>query len=117
MNPRTLLLTSAAALAMAVPSLALAQQAPGPARTGHRAGFVRIVRSLNLSPEQRTQMRQIVAQYRQAHPKGSKPDPQARKALRAQLLAILTPDQRLQLKSDIHRRKSMQPVPEETAQP
>ena len=52
---------------------------------------------LNLTDQQRTQIRQLISQYRQAHPRGSPLDPQAKAALHQQLLNVLTPEQRTQL--------------------
>jgi Spy/CpxP family protein refolding chaperone len=53
---------------------------------------------LSLSDKQRTQIRQLVRQYRQAHPRGSGFDPQAHRQLHQAILAVLTPQQRVQLK-------------------
>ena len=53
---------------------------------------------LNLTDQQRTQIRQLTQQYRQAHPWGSASDPQAREELHQQILNVLTPEQRAQLK-------------------
>jgi len=55
---------------------------------------------LNLSDQQKQQIQTLMQNYRQAHPRGSAPDPDARKQLRDQVDAILTPDQRAQLKAD-----------------
>lgn len=54
-------------------------------------------RSLDLTDDQRTQIHALVMQYRQAHPWGSQPDPQARQALHQAILDVLTPQQRTQL--------------------
>jgi Spy/CpxP family protein refolding chaperone len=61
-------------------------------------------RSLNLSEHQRAQIRQLVAQYRAAHPRGSAFDPQARAQLRKEILAILTPQQRAVLNQHFAHR-------------
>jgi Spy/CpxP family protein refolding chaperone len=54
-------------------------------------------RNLNLTDEQRTQMHQLIAQYRQAHPAGSSADPQARAQLYQRIRNLLTPQQRSEL--------------------
>jgi Spy/CpxP family protein refolding chaperone len=69
-------------------------------------GFMREMRSLNLSAQQQSQIQQLMAQYRQAHPHGSTPDPQARKDLRTKVMAVLTPAQQQQLKADQAKRKA-----------
>ena len=63
------------------------------ARAMHRGAMWR----LNLSDQQRAQIRSLVQTFRTAHPRGSAPDPQARAELRAQIRAVLTPEQRIQL--------------------
>lgn len=55
--------------------------------------------ALNLSDDQKTRIQNLIAQFRQAHPPGSARDPQAMQALRAQINAILTPQQQQQLQS------------------
>jgi Spy/CpxP family protein refolding chaperone len=60
--------------------------------------------NLNLSERQRAQIRQLVAQYRAAHPRGSAVDPQARMQLHREILSILTPQQRDQLKRNFEHR-------------
>jgi Spy/CpxP family protein refolding chaperone len=86
-----------------------------------------MVRSLGLSDAQKTQIKTMVQQYREEHPKGSAQDKQARKALRRQVLGILTPQQRDQLQEERRQHHSEQqpggfaptptPLPEETGQP
>jgi Spy/CpxP family protein refolding chaperone len=89
---------SSAAGQGAVPSVAQAY--------GHRHfAFGWMGRELNLSDEQRAKMRQLMQQYRQEHPRGSAFDPQARQQLHQQMLAILTPQQRTQLKQMFARMR------------
>ena len=74
------------------------------ARHRHHHGWLRALRTLNLSQAQRGQIRRIIADFRSAHPKGSRPDPAARTALREKILAVLTPQQRQQLSAILARR-------------
>jgi Spy/CpxP family protein refolding chaperone len=46
-----------------------------------------------------------VQQYRQAHPRGSQPDPQARQQLQQQIMNILTPQQRQQAQANMEKMK------------
>jgi Spy/CpxP family protein refolding chaperone len=69
----------------------------------HHFGVGRWMRSLNLSDQQRAQIRQLVQQYRQAHPRGNTFDPQAHKALRQQIFAVLSPQQQTQIKENMQR--------------
>jgi Spy/CpxP family protein refolding chaperone len=68
--------------------------------------MARALQGIDLSDSQRTQIRSLMQQYRQAHPKGSQPDPQARKALRAQIMAVLTPDQQSRLTSNLQQMRA-----------
>ena len=114
-NYRSLLVPAALATALAIPAAGFAQVQPSPAPLtqplqGQRRhggfGFMRQMRSLNLSTQQRSQIQQLMQHYRQSHPRGSTPDPQARKDLRAKVMAVLTPAQQQQLKADQAKRKS-----------
>jgi len=114
-NLRSLLVPAALATAVAIPAVGFAQVQPSPAPLsqplqGERRhggfGFMREMRSLNLSPQQQSQIQELMSQYRQAHPRGSAPDPQARKDLRTKLMAVLTPAQQQQLKADQAKRKA-----------
>jgi Spy/CpxP family protein refolding chaperone len=67
---------------------------------------MREMRSLNLSSQQQSQIQQLMAQYRQSHPRGTAPNPQARKDLRSKVMAVLTPAQQQQLKADQAKHKS-----------
>ena len=57
-------------------------------------------KDLNLTQDQQTKIKSIMQQFRQAHPPGSAPDPQARQQMRQQIDAILTPQQQDQLKAE-----------------
>ena len=80
-------------------------------------------KNLNLTQDQQSKIQTIMQQYRQAHPKGSTPDPNARKAMRDQIDAVLTPQQLDQLKAERaqmrqHRENGEnQPAPQPTATP
>ena len=112
MSFRNVLLTAAAAASFAIPLAAPAQQAPAqqvaaPAVRAHRhRGLMRRLRALDLSPAQQQRITALVQAYREAHPKGSPRDPRARKQLRRDVLAVLTPEQRERLRAS-----------EETARP
>ena len=67
---------------------------------------MRAMRGLNLSTQQQSQIQQLVQQYRQTHPRGSTPDPQSRKDLRTKVMAVLTPAQQAQLKTQMEQRQS-----------
>jgi len=112
---RSLLIPAALATALAVPVAGFAQVQPSPAPLGQPGqaqrhhggfGFMRAMRGLNLSSQQQSQIQQLVQQYRQAHPKGSTPDPQSRKDLRTKVMAVLTPAQQAQLKTQMEQRKA-----------
>ncbi len=106
-------LSGALAVAMGLPIVGCAQQTPAqtPAssplsREHHRGGMMRMFRGINLSDQQRTQIQQIMQQYRQQHPKGSQPDPNARKAMRQQVMSVLTPDQQTQVKANMAKMRA-----------
>lgn len=110
MKHRSLFLTLALACAVAIPSIASAQQAPpAPASapaTGehehHHHGMMhRMLRGVTLTAQQKTQIKQLVSQYRQAHPEGSQPDPQAHKQLQDSIFHVLTPAQQAQVKANM----------------
>ena len=62
---------------------------------------MREMKKLNLTADQQAKIAALRAQYEQAHPKGSARDPQAMKAMRDQVMSILTPAQQAQFKSDM----------------
>ena len=89
------------AAGLTLPAVAQVQQAPAaPAQSQHGDRMMHRFDDLNLSDQQKSQIQSLMQNYRQAHPRGSAPDPDARKQLRGQIDAILTPDQRTQLKAD-----------------
>jgi Spy/CpxP family protein refolding chaperone len=103
----------------ATPGVSTQSQVAGPASqassalSGHHAGFMRALHGMNLSDQQRSQIMQLMQQYHQAHPQGSAVDPQARRALHQQILAILTPQQQAQWKQHMqpwHGRGAMRGI-------
>jgi Spy/CpxP family protein refolding chaperone len=122
MKTPSLFLCAALALSFGAPLGAYAQQAPNvPAsppqdtmqhRHGH--GFMRMLHGVNLSDQQKTQIHQLMQQYRQAHPEGNQPDPQARKQLRDQVMGVLTPQQQAQVKANIAQMHANRPEPQAT---
>ncbi len=107
---RSLLVPAALATALAVPAIGFAQVQPAPAQSQQQSGSQRhrsahFLKDLNLSQQQQAQVDQIRQQYRQAHPRGSARDPQARKEMRNKIMAILTPAQQAQLKADRQKRR------------
>jgi Spy/CpxP family protein refolding chaperone len=119
------------AAALALPIAACAQQAPASAPSQeqgawqghHHRGMMGMLRNLNLTQQQQSQIRQIMQQFRQAHPEGSPPDRQAREQMRTQIMNVLTPQQQSQLKSEMQQmrqrrqdRDGGEPQPESTPQ-
>lgn len=99
------LLAGLIAASLALPAVAQVQQPPPPAQS-QQSGDDRMMRrfsDLNLSDQQTSQIQTLLQNYRQAHPRGSAPDPDARKQLHDQIDALLTPDQRAQLKADMEK--------------
>lgn len=111
---RSALVPAALAATLVAPVVASAQQSPQtqnqPAAQGqrHRGGFgwMREMRSLNLTATQQSQIKQLMQQYRQAHPRGSAPDRQAREQLRTKIMAILSPAQQAQLKTEMQQARA-----------
>jgi Spy/CpxP family protein refolding chaperone len=68
-----------------------------------------MLRGVDLSDAQRSQIKQIVQQFRQAHPKGSFTDPQARRQahqqLMQQIMGVLTPQQRAQVQQNMQQMR------------
>ncbi|MFN2460318.1 MAG: hypothetical protein ABR591_06495 [Candidatus Velthaea sp.] len=109
-------LISAAALASlcVLPVAAGAQPAPQAPQNGaapagarhHRSAFMHALRTLNLSPQQKDQIKSLVQQSRSANQNA---DPSARRANREKLHAdingVLTPAQRTQLQAEIERER------------
>lgn len=109
MNLSKPLMAGVLAVTLGLPLLSSAQvapQAPSAPLQGaqgthrHHGMGMRMFKKLNLSSDQQTKIQSLLAQYRQAHPPGSTPDPEARKALRQQIDAALTPKQQAQLKEE-----------------
>jgi Spy/CpxP family protein refolding chaperone len=114
------LAAAALAVACALPAVAFAQTAPAPAAPlaspapgthrhhhGHRGGYMRVLNTLGLSDGQKQQIQSVVQQSRQANQTA---DPATRKAnrakLRAQIDAILTPDQRTRLQAALAQQRA-----------
>ncbi len=121
-------LTSTLALALGLPIIGSAQQtpatqAPATAPSGeyhhHGGGWMRMTQNLNLTPQQKTQIQQIMDQYHQQHPRGSEPDQASRQALHQQIMNVLTPAQQAQLKKNMEQMHKMHSggEPEPTASP
>ncbi len=127
MKSRPYLLPAALIVTLAVPAVGVAQQAaPQPWVTGvgahrrHHGGWIRRFRGANLSDQQKQQITQLISQYRQAHPAGSAPDPEARKALRTSIKNVLTPAQQTQLRANasmMRERGTSTPQPVPAASP
>ena len=103
---------SSAALAatLLTPLVASAQTMPpaaAPVQHRHHAGrFVTAVHTLNLSADQRRQIDDAIASNRAASRGADKATKQAnRQRMHAQIDGILTPDQRAQLKAELHRKR------------
>lgn len=108
-----LLLSGVAAVALALPVAVIAQTAPAAppaaARHHHGPGMMRMFRTLNLTQQQQQQIKTLMTQFRTAHPKGSPPDRAARKALHEQIMAVLTPQQKTQLKAERQKMRAEHP--------
>jgi Spy/CpxP family protein refolding chaperone len=92
------------AASLALPAVAQVQAPPPPAQSQqHGDRMMHRFDDLNLSDQQKSQIQTLLQNYRQAHPRGSAPDPDSRKQLQEQINTVLTPDQRAQLKADMER--------------
>jgi len=79
-------------------------------RARHRHhGMFGMLRTLSLTQQQKAQIKTLLGDYRTAHPKGSQPDPTARKQLRDRIFAILTPQQRSTLRTEMQSWKQRRP--------
>jgi Spy/CpxP family protein refolding chaperone len=91
----------------ATPGVSTQSQVAGPgaqtpsAFSANHAGFMRALHGINLSDQQRSQIMQLMQQYRQAHPRGSAIDPQARQQLTQAVSNVLTPQQRTQFEQNL----------------
>jgi len=123
MKLQVTLLAGLMAAALSIPALAQVDQPPAPpAQSHHGDRMMRRFSNLNLSDQQKSQIRTLLENYRQTHPKGSTPDPDARKQLRGQILSVLTPDQRMQLEAQARQRRAERaqegnPAPNPVASP
>ena len=105
---RLVALSFALGITALAPAVSLAQQsapAAGAPAAGARHGFGigRALRTLNLNEQQKAQIKQLMDQYRQQHPRGSTPDPQSRQQLRDRIMSVLTPQQQAQLRQELAR--------------
>lgn len=136
MTIRSILISAALAAAIIVPAGVFAQQsqaapasAPGAPSTqrwgGERHhGMMSMMRDLNLTDAQKTQIRQIVSDFRNSHTPGERPDPQSRAQMRDKIMNVLTPQQRAQFQARMQQmraqreeREGSEPAPESTPQP
>ena len=115
----------AAVFAQQAPAVPMASPGPGMHRHHHGNGYMRALRSLNLSDAQKQQIKSAVQQTRQANQNA---DPATHKAnaakLRSQIDGILTADQRAQLQATMQQQRQMRertqgagPVPAPTSRP
>ena len=127
---RSLLIPAALAAAIIVPAGAFAQQsAQQPTATApthgqwegrHRhGGMMGMMRDLNLTDAQKTQIQQIFKQFRDSRTPGERPDAQARAQLHEKIMSVLTPQQRTQLQAKMQqmrqeRDERAEPAPEST---
>jgi Spy/CpxP family protein refolding chaperone len=129
---KPLLIAALCALSLGAPAFALAQGAAisdstqpatpsgqptsGPYRHHHH-GMFSMLHTLDLSQQQQDQIKTLFNTYRQAHPEGSQPDPAARKQLRDQILAVLTPAQRTKLEQEKQAWHKQHPSPAPSSSP
>jgi len=82
-----------------------AGQAPGAPRRGNRVRAM--LRDLNLSPDQRGQIRAMFQQFRAARNTAT---PITRKALLARIEGVLTPEQRTRFQARLQRARIRRPA-------
>jgi Spy/CpxP family protein refolding chaperone len=117
MTVRFLSFVSAAGLiaALACPSNALAQSAAPAASPATQScgtgGGANPMQGIQLTPAQRAQIKQIHEQFRAQYPCGSKPPAQARQAMRAQVMNVLTPAQRAQYQANLQSEQTTHSPP------
>ncbi len=110
-TPRPLI-AAILAFGTALPLAAAAQQTPPPSpaphvwRQHHPHGMMRAFQGVGLSSAQRSQIHAALVQFHTAHPKGSPPDRQARKALHQQIMGVLTPAQRASVRANLARMRA-----------
>jgi Spy/CpxP family protein refolding chaperone len=83
---------------------------------GHHHGMFGMLQTLGLSQAQQTQIKTLMTNYKTAHPEGSPKDPAARKQLRDQILAVLTPAQKTKLDAQIKAWRSQHPERSESSE-
>jgi Spy/CpxP family protein refolding chaperone len=119
LSQRRLLSSAALIAALAAPVAAFAQQAappvagsPAPHRHQHGSPFMRALRTLDLSPAQRRQISDASAQMRAANQPAEQTLRANREKLRAQIEAILSPEQRARFQAELqkHRRPTQRPA-------
>jgi Spy/CpxP family protein refolding chaperone len=110
----------AAALLLAAPwAVARAQTTPQPSPVPVQSGTVtgpnaprgsgmwRLVEALDgITPAQRQQLEAIRVQYMQSHPANTMPDRSSMQSVRTQVLHVLTPTQRTQLRSEVQQLRA-----------
>lgn len=116
MTPLRLLAATLAATSLCAPAIAQVTPAPSPipAASGtvtgpnaHGVGMWGLVENLaDITPQQRTQIEALRTQYQQAHQPGTPPDRTAMRALRQQLMNILTTAQQQQLRAEIQQLRA-----------
>jgi hypothetical protein len=77
---------------------------PSQGRLEHR--WTKRFGGLNLSDDQQQRIHSIISQYSQAHPQGSPRDPGAARALRRQLIGVLSSDQQNQFRQQMRARRA-----------
>lgn len=134
MSIRSILIPAALAGAIIVPVGVLAQRSAAPSAPQgapstqqwgreHHHGMMSMMRELNLTDAQKTQIRQIVTEFRNSHTPGERPDPQSRAQMRDKIMNVLTPQQRAQFQAKMEQmraqreeREGSEPAPESTPQ-
>ena len=94
------------------PAAAAPQTAPAPGAPHHHSGgrYMRALRTLGLSDAQKQQIRSAIVATRQANQNADPDTIKAnRKALRAQIDGVLTPDQRAQLRAKLQAERQAPP--------
>ena len=87
------------------------QQAQGrttPSETTIQHRWMKRLGGLNLSSDQQQHIQSLIDQFAQAHPQGSPRDPGAARALRAQIMGVLTSDQQSQYHQQVAARRAQQ---------
>ena len=127
MNISRTLFVGAALLGFALPLAANAQTAPDSTTAApaagehhhHRGGGLMkaALAGITLSDDQKAQLKKLRDDFRAAHANGVRPDRDAMKQLREQMLGVLTPDQRTQYDANVKAYRDAHPRPAPTATP